>query len=320
VKGDDTTIDSALGVAILSGGETAMSDEPHWRVDADTDFGPTGRLSDPEEEESQSRRPARASARFLLSALARAARWRSAEPRGFIPPPGDGAMIRFSAALDHKANGKHDSVRSGAGASRGARLSPERELQRLFQETTMGHVDELYGTAMRLTRNDRDAEDLVQDTYMRAFRAFHQFEPGTNCRAWLFKILTNTFINGYRRRVKERDILQKQEHGVIESSLYCRESMDRFSSPETRIQDSTFCDDVKAALEAVPVDFRTAVILSDVDGLSFKEIADIMGTPVGTVMSRLFCGRRLLRKALWRFGLDEGYIRAVPADALENAA
>ena len=183
-------------------------------------------------------------------------------------------------------------------------------LNRHFETTTMGYVDELYGTAVRLTRNERDAEDLVQDTYLRAYRAFHQFEPGTNCRAWLFKILTNTFINGYRRRIKEREILEKQENGALDCSVHCRESMDRYSSPETRIQETTLCDDVKAALDAVPEDFRMAVILSDIEGMSYKEIADIMGTPVGTVMSRLFRGRRLLRKSLFQFGRQEGYLSA----------
>ncbi len=190
---------------------------------------------------------------------------------------------------------------------------------RLFEETTLPYVDELFGTALRLTRNERDAEDLVQDAYLRAYRAFHQFEAGTNCRAWMFKILTNTFINGYRRRVKERDILEKQENGCHELTMHAADAMEAYGNPEARIATHTLCDDVQKALEAVPPDFRMAVILSDIEGLSYKEIADAMGTPVGTVMSRLFRGRRLLRKALWRFGLDEGYIREVPEDAREAA-
>jgi RNA polymerase sigma-70 factor (ECF subfamily) len=198
--------------------------------------------------------------------------------------------------------------------AQGTRVAAQ-SLNRLFETTTMAYVDELYGTAVRLTRSERDAEDLVQDTYLRAYRAFHQFEPGTNCRAWLFKILTNTFINGYRRRIKEREILDRQETGALDCSVHCRESMDRYASPDTRIHEGTLCDDVQAALEAVPEDFRTAVVLSDIEGLSYKEIAEIMGTPVGTVMSRLFRGRRLLRKSLWRFGLEEGYLRAVPEEA-----
>lgn len=190
---------------------------------------------------------------------------------------------------------------------------------RLFEETTLPYVDELFGAALRLTRNERDAEDLVQDAFLRAYRAFHQFEAGTNCRAWMFKILTNTFINGYRRRVKERDILEKQENGSHELTMHAADAMDAYGNPEQRLSSHSLCDDVQKALESVPVDFRTAVILSDIEGLSYKEIADAMGTPVGTVMSRLFRGRRLLRKALWRFGLDEGYIREVPEDALQAA-
>ena len=196
--------------------------------------------------------------------------------------------------------------------------------QAQFEATTMRYLDELYATGLRLTRNERDAEDLVQDTYLKAFKYFHQFKPGTNCRAWLFKILTNTFINGYRRRVKERDILERQETGALKKSLVCEESIERFSNPERRMVNTTLGDDVKSALSQLPDDFRTVVVLADLQDFSYKEIADFMGTPIGTVMSRLFRARRLLRKMLWQFGLQEGYIREVPvefrADVLAGAA
>ncbi len=189
------------------------------------------------------------------------------------------------------------------------------QVKRRFEKTTIQYIDELYGTALRLTRNERDAEDLVQDTYLKAFKAFHQFKPGTNCRAWMFKILTNTFINRYRRKVKEREILERQENGSLTNSLICRESMDRYSNPERRMVYAGLSDDVQRALDAVPTDFRMAVILSDLQDFSYKEIADIMGTPIGTVMSRLFRGRRLLRKALGAFAADEGYITPEAAAA-----
>ena len=195
--------------------------------------------------------------------------------------------------------------------------------KKLFEATTLQYIDELYGTALRLTRNERDAEDLVQDTFLKAYKSFHQFKPGTNCRAWLFKILTNTFINRYRRKVKERDIIERQENGRLQNSLICRESIDRYSNPERRIVHCGLSDDVQQALDAVPTDFRMAVILSDLRGFSYQEIADIMGTPIGTVMSRLFRGRRILRKALWRFGMNEGYIKQPPREIraeLEKAA
>lgn len=190
---------------------------------------------------------------------------------------------------------------------------PAKSDKKRFEQTTICYLDELYGTALRLTRNDRDAEDLVQDTYLRAFRAFHQFQPGTNCRAWLFKILTNTFINRYRRKVKEREILERQENGSLQNTLICRDSLERYSNPERRTVFSSLSDDVKAALAEVPVDFRQAVILSDLKGMSYKEIADQMGTPIGTVMSRLYRGRRLLRTSLERFAMQEGYISAAQA-------
>lgn len=190
---------------------------------------------------------------------------------------------------------------------------PAKSDKKRFEETTIRHLDELYGTALRLTRNERDAEDLVQDTYLRAFRAFHQFQRGTNCRAWLFKILTNTFINRYRRKVKEREILERQENGSLQNTLICRDSLERYSNPERRTVFSSLSDDVKAALAEVPVDFRQAVILCDLKGMSYKEIADQMGTPIGTVMSRLYRGRRLLRTSLARFAMQEGYITAAQA-------
>lgn len=182
------------------------------------------------------------------------------------------------------------------------------ESRREFEELTLPHVDELYGTAVRLTKNDKDAEDLVQDTYLKAFNYFHQFQKGTNCRAWLFKILTNTFINNYRRRVKEREILDRAEEGELSHAFFTRESMQRFTTPDRGVVTVGLSDDVQSALDELPKDFRMVVELADLQDFSYKEIASIMDTPIGTVMSRLFRGRRLLRKKLFDFAREEGII------------
>jgi RNA polymerase sigma-70 factor (ECF subfamily) len=192
------------------------------------------------------------------------------------------------------------------------------DTKREFESLTMPHLDELYCTAVRLTRNERDAEDLVQDTYMKAFTYFHQFQRGTNCRAWLFKILTNTFINNYRRRVKERDILDRAEVGELGTPFFSSDSQERFDAPDTAIR-AELSDDVRTALEELPDDFRMVVELADLQDFSYKEIASMMGTPIGTVMSRLFRGRRMLRKRLVDFAREFGIqgqgdeLEAVPA-------
>ena len=185
-----------------------------------------------------------------------------------------------------------------------------RKNQSAFEALTLPFLDDMYGAALRLTRNERDAEDLVQETYLKAYRSFHQFKEGTNCRAWMFRILTNTFINLYRRRTKERDILDRQECGALHNSLVCLESLDRYSNPERELVNWGLSDDVQRALEDVPEDFRETVILSDLRGLSYKEVTDQMGTPIGTVMSRLYRGRRILRDALESFAIKEGIVRA----------
>ena len=181
-----------------------------------------------------------------------------------------------------------------------------REQKRQFEELTLGYIDDMFSAALRLTRNERDAEDLVQESYLKAFRAFHQFKLGTNCRAWMLRIQMNTFINGYRRRMKEREILERQENGSLANSLICKDSVDSYSNPERSIVGLGLSDDVQRALEDVPLDFREAVILSDLNGLSYREVAKRMGTPVGTVMSRLHRGRRLLRESLASFAADHG--------------
>jgi RNA polymerase sigma-70 factor (ECF subfamily) len=182
--------------------------------------------------------------------------------------------------------------------------------QARFAELAMPYMDSLYSAALRMTRNPADAEDLVQETYLRAYRGFGGFKEGTNLKAWLYKILTNTFINIYRakkRRPQETDF-----DDVEEFSLYRRlgglEAADTERTPETEVLDAMPDEVVKEALESLPEQFRMAVLLADVEGFSYKEIAEIMDVPVGTVMSRLHRGRKQLQRRLWEFGRDRGLL------------
>ncbi len=180
--------------------------------------------------------------------------------------------------------------------------------EKLFETEALPHGRALYGAAMRLTRSPDDAADLVQETYLKAYRAFDQFEPGTNCKAWLFRILTNAFINKYRRRVKEREILEGEHQQTAEQNLIHLPSKRATVDPEGALVDKSLGDEVLQALERVPVDFRTVVVLSDVEGFSYKEIADICEIPVGTVMSRLFRGRRILQEELFDYAVESGVL------------
>ena len=173
-----------------------------------------------------------------------------------------------------------------------------------FSEQAMEHMPALYAAAMRMTRNKSDAEDLVQETYLKAYRAFGSFQAGTNLRAWLYRILTNTFINIYRakkRRPDESDLddvedlyLYRRLGGLVGAAAG--------RSAEDEVLDQITEAEVKAAIEALPEQFRMAVLLADVEGFQYKEIAEILDIPIGTVMSRLHRGRRALQKSLFEFG------------------
>jgi RNA polymerase sigma-70 factor (ECF subfamily) len=183
------------------------------------------------------------------------------------------------------------------------------ERDQRFEAEAMPLIDQLYGAALRMTRNPSDAEDLVQETYAKAYAAFHQYRPGTNLKAWLYRILTNTFINSYRKKQREPlqsnadDIEDWQEHrAASHTSTGLR-------SAEAEALDQIGDDVVKEALAELPDDFRMAVYLADVEGFAYKEIAEIMDTPIGTVMSRLHRGRRQLRTSLADHARDLGLVR-----------
>src|SRR5271155_4455930 len=178
----------------------------------------------------------------------------------------------------------------------------------------MEYMPSLYSAALRMTRNPSDAEDLVQETYLKAYRAYGGFKEGTYLKAWLYKILTNTFINSYRskrRRPEETDI-----EDVGELYLYRHlggsQATAAGRTAEEEVLDHITDDEVKAAIEALPDAFRIAVILSDVEGFSYKEIAEITEVPIGTVMSRLHRGRKALQRALAEYGLARGLVQAQP--------
>jgi RNA polymerase sigma-70 factor (ECF subfamily) len=175
-----------------------------------------------------------------------------------------------------------------------------------FEATALPFLDQLYSAALRMTRKPADAEDLVQETYVKAFAAFHQFEEGTNLKAWLYRILTNTYINIYRK--KQREPQQSMSDEIDDWSLAkaAGHTSAGLRSAETEALDHLPDSAVKDALAALPDDFRMAVYLADVEGFSYKEIAEIMGTPIGTVMSRLHRGRKALQKALWSYAAERG--------------
>ena len=192
--------------------------------------------------------------------------------------------------------------------------------QARFADLAMEHMDSLYAGALRMTRNPADAEDLVQETYLKAYRGFGSFEEGTNLKAWLYRILTNTYINRYRqqkRRPDETDLddvedfyLYRRLGGIDEA---------RISRSAEDVMFEMFTDDeVKEALESLPETFRMAVLLADVEGFAYKEIAEILDIPIGTVMSRLHRGRKALQKRLYDFAVQRGLVERVEGEDVEE--
>ena len=190
------------------------------------------------------------------------------------------------------------------------RVDDDEARRRQFTEQAMEHMPSLYTAALRMTRSPSDAEDLVQETYLKAYRAWNSFQQGTNLKAWLYRILTNTFINTYRAKKRRPDESELDE--IEDLYLYRRlgglEAAQSGRSAEDEVMDLFTEGDVKAALESLPESFRMAVLLADVEGFSYKEIAEILDIPIGTVMSRLHRGRKALEKALVTFGTERGLV------------
>lgn len=176
----------------------------------------------------------------------------------------------------------------------------------------MPFMNQLFATAMRMTRNRADAEDLVQETFLKGYRAYERFEAGTNLRAWLFRILTNSYINTYRK--KQRRPQQSDLEDVQDLYIYRRLGGNELSaigrSAEDQLFDSITDSNITDALDELPEQYRTAVMLADVEGFAYKEIAEILDVPIGTVMSRLHRGRKRLQEQLYEFGRDRGFVDA----------
>ena len=198
----------------------------------------------------------------------------------------------------------------GTRVARSQAAPPEDEaaLRSRFERDVLPLLPSLYGAGLRLTRNPQDAEDLVQEAYLRAYRGFSGFKEGTNLRAWMYRILTNTFINNYRK--KQRQPVTVADEDIEDWYLYDKLGESGVeASAETEVLEKIPDEDVQRALEDLPENFRMAVLLADVEGFSYKEIAEILDIPIGTVMSRLHRGRKALQKALWDSVRERGIVR-----------
>ena len=198
-------------------------------------------------------------------------------------------------------------VKSDVEGEAAAETAEERTAR--FERDAMPLLDQLYAAALRMTRNPADAEDLVQETYLRAYGAFDSFREGTNLRAWLYRILTNTYINGYRKRQRQPVAQPSEEITDWQLAQAAQHSSSGLRSAEMDALDRLPDTDVKEALSQLPDEFRMAVYLADVEGFAYKEIAEIMGTPIGTVMSRLHRGRKQLRDMLTGVARERGFLR-----------
>ena len=175
-----------------------------------------------------------------------------------------------------------------------------------FEKEALMHMDLLYNLSLSLTRNPDDAKDLVQETYFKAYKFFHQYQEGTNIKAWLFKILRNSFVNIYRKKVREPELVVYEK---VEPFINLIRSGNNSDMSDKAVSDKFLSDEVTSALNQLPDDFKEVVLLSDLEGLSYKEIAQVVDCPVGTVRSRLSRGRRMLQKALLDYALKEGLIQ-----------
>ena len=194
----------------------------------------------------------------------------------------------------------------------------DEERQRRFSEEALPYLDALYSAALRYTRNPADADDLVQDAFAKAYAAFHQYRPGTNLKAWLYRILTNAYINTYRKHQREPQQISADAPGGEDDgfSMYDRLSGNAAPAAESEVLERLTDAEVRDALADLPEQYRLAVYLADVEGFRYAEIADIMGTPIGTVMSRLHRGRARLQRALYGYAQGRGLVP--PDDGADN--
>jgi RNA polymerase sigma-70 factor, ECF subfamily len=182
--------------------------------------------------------------------------------------------------------------------------------QEEFARLALEHLDSMYGAAMRLTRSPADADDLVQDAFLKAYRFYDRFEPGTNLRAWLLRILTNTFINKYRRNVRERKVLDGEDAEPVGDGVMSRAAMRALTEPESDAMRAIVSQEIQKALDELSEEHRLMIVLADVEELSYKEIADIVGCPIGTVMSRLHRARKQMQGKLVDQAVEMGIVDA----------
>ncbi|PSL38845.1 RNA polymerase ECF family sigma subunit [Labedella gwakjiensis] len=232
--------------------------------------------------------------------------WAAMIPIDDAPVPGPAAGAAAPEVSDEMTDVRAVALADIEGAPDATTVGATDDPRPLFEEQALPFIDQLYGAAMRMTKNPSDAQDLVQETFVKAYAAFGQFQQGTNLKAWLYRILTNTYINQYRKKQREPyqgtiDDLEDWQLGGAESTT-ATSSRSAEAEAIDRMPDSA----VKDALQAIPEDFRLAVYLADVEGFAYQEIADIMKTPIGTVMSRLHRGRRLLRDLLADYARERG--------------
>lgn len=188
---------------------------------------------------------------------------------------------------------------------RGSRRS---RAEKRFEEEILTHLDALYGTALRMCRNPAEAEDLVQETCLKAFRSFHTYREGTNAKAWVFRILTNSFINRWRKRSKRAEHVSNLDIHEAADRMLSPVEMRSWSDPEVAFFQRDVAPQVVDALESLSEEFRTVVVLADLQEFSYQEVADLMGTPIGTVMSRLYRARRALQAKLYKYAIEQGYL------------
>ena len=226
-------------------------------------------------------------------------------------------MLRASPLLSYLMSMPSGSSVSGASApdSDAGHVETDDERDARFEREALQYLDQLYAGALRMTRNPADAEDIVQETYAKAYASFHQFTPGTNLKAWLYRILTNTYINSYRKKQREPQLSDGENVEDWQLARAESHTSSGLKSAETVALENLPDSDVKEALQQLAPDFRLAVYLADVEGFSYKEIAEIMGPPIGTVMSRLNRGRTQLRGLLADYARDRGVKRAEASKA-----